>query len=47
MLPPPPLPAMGMLTMTVTLQIHDDAGHVSPVATNSGVRLLPQRSCGY
>jgi hypothetical protein len=47
MLPPPPLPAMGALTMTVTLKIHDDAGNVSPVATNTGVRLLPQGSCGY
>jgi hypothetical protein len=47
MLPPPPLPPMGALTMTVTLKIHDDAGNVSPVATNTGVRLLPQGSCGY
>jgi hypothetical protein len=47
MLPPPPLPAMGALTMTVTLKIRDDSGNVSPVATNAGVRLLPQGSCGY
>src|SRR5262249_52332948 len=47
MLPPPPLPAMGSLTMTVTLKVHDDAGNVSAVATNNGVRLLPQKSCGY
>jgi hypothetical protein len=47
MLPPPPLPATGALTMTVTLKIHDDAGNVSDVATNNGVRLLPQGSCGY
>ena len=47
MLPPPPLPATGFLTMTVTLKIHDDAGDVSPVASNAAVRLLPQGSCGY
>jgi hypothetical protein len=48
MLPPPPLPANGSsLTMTVTLKIHDDAGNVSAVATDNGVRLLPQGSCGY
>ncbi len=48
MLPPPPLPAGGApLTMTVTLRIHDEAGNVSAVATNSGVRVLPQGSCGY
>jgi len=48
MLPPPPLPADGTpLTMTVTLKIHDDAGNVSAVATDSGVRVLPQGSCGY
>jgi len=46
-LPPPPLPPSGSLTMTVTLRIHDDAGNVSAVATNSGVRLLPQGSCGF
>jgi hypothetical protein len=47
MLPPPPIPATGFLTMTVTLTIHDDAGNVSPVATDAGVRVLPQGSCGY
>lgn len=47
MLPAPPLPASGSLTMTVTLKIHDDQGNVSPVATDNGVRLLPQGSCGY
>lgn len=47
MLPPPPLPAAGSLTMIVTLQIHDDAGNVSAVKTDNGVRLLPQGSCGY
>ena len=47
-LPPPPLPAnASWLTMTVTLKIHDDAGNVSAVATDGGVRLLPQGSCGY
>jgi len=48
MLPPPPLPAnSSSLTMTVTLKIHDDAGNVSAVVTDNGVRLLPQGSCGY
>ena len=47
LLPPPPLPPSGSLTMVVTLKIHDDAGNVSAVATDSGVRLLPQGSCGY
>jgi hypothetical protein len=48
MLPPPPLPPNGSsLTMTVTLKIHDDAGNVSAAATDNGVRLLPQGSCGY
>jgi hypothetical protein len=32
--------------MTVTLKIHDDAGNVAQV-TDSGIRLLPQGSCGY
>ena len=48
MLPPPPLPADGTpLTMTVTLKIHDDAGNVSAAAADTGVRVLPQGSCGY
>jgi hypothetical protein len=48
MLPPPPLPAgAASLTMTVTLRIHDDAGNVSAVATDDGVRLLTQGLCGY
>src|SRR5262245_13556405 len=48
MTPPPPLPAnTSWLTMTVTLKVRDDAGNVSAVATDSGVRLLPQGSCGY
>ena len=48
MLPPPPLPADGTpLTMTVTLKIHDNAGNVSAVVADSGVRVLPQGSCGY
>jgi len=48
MLPPPPLPADGTpLTMTVTLKIHDEAGNVSAVVTDTGVRVLPQGSCGY
>jgi trimeric autotransporter adhesin len=47
MVPPPPLPAAGMLAMTVTLKIHDDLGNVSAVATDANIRLLPQGSCGY
>jgi hypothetical protein len=47
MVPPPPLPSSGFLPMTVTLQIHDDVGNVSAVATDTAVRLLPQGSCGY
>jgi len=33
--------------MTVTLKIHDNAGNVSAVVADSGVRVLPQGSCGY
>jgi hypothetical protein len=47
MLPSPPIPASGALTMIVTLKIHDDQGNVSPIVTDNGVRLLPQGSCGY
>ena len=47
MLPPAPLPATGFVTMTVTLKVHDDAGDVSPMASNGAIRLLPQGSCGY
>jgi hypothetical protein len=47
-LPPPPLPPdTRWLTMTVRLKIHDDLGNVSAEAVNSGVRLMPQGSCGY
>ena len=46
--PAPPLPAnASWLTMTVTLKVRDHAGNVSAVATDSGVRLLPQGSCGF
>jgi hypothetical protein len=47
MVPPPPLPAAGWFMMTVTLQIRDDLGNVSPLATDSGIRLLPQGVCGF
>jgi len=47
MLPAPPMPASGSLTLTVTLTIRDDAGNVSAAASDSGVRLLPQGSCGF
>jgi hypothetical protein len=48
MLPPPPLPANGStLMMTVTLRVRDDAGNISAVASDTGVRVLPQGLCGY
>jgi hypothetical protein len=47
LVPPPPLPAAGWFIMTVTLRIHDDLGNTSPLATDSGVRLLPQGVCGF
>ena len=48
LMPPPPLPAGNpWFTMTVTLKVHDSLGNVSAVATNNGVRLLPQGACGF
>ncbi len=48
LLPAPPLPPGNQwFTMIVTLKIHDDLGNVSPVATNSRIRLLPQGVCGF
>jgi hypothetical protein len=48
MIPAAPLPAGAQwLTMTVKLKVRDEAGNVSEEATNTGVRLLPQGSCGY
>jgi hypothetical protein len=48
LLPPAPLPAgSSSLNMTVTLKVHDDAGNVSAVVTDAGVRLFPQGACGY
>jgi hypothetical protein len=48
LMPPPPLPAGNpWFPMTVTLKIHDNLGNVSPVVTDSGVRLLPQGVCGF
>lgn len=45
--PAPPFPPGNpWYMMTVTLKIHDDAGNVAQV-TDSGIRLLPQGSCGY
>jgi Big-like domain-containing protein len=45
--PAPPLPPGNpWFTMTVTLKIHDDLGNVAQ-ATNNGVRLLPQGTCGF
>jgi hypothetical protein len=48
LLPPPPLPAGATwFMMTVTLKIHDSLGNVSAVATDNGVRLIPQNVCGF
>jgi hypothetical protein len=49
-LPAPPLPSGGpqWLPLIVTLVVHDDQGHVSPVASNNGgARVIPQGVCGY
>jgi hypothetical protein len=47
LLPPPPFPGgSSNFTMIVTLTIHDNLGHVA-TATDSGVRLLPQGTCGF
>jgi hypothetical protein len=47
LLPPPPFPAGNQnFTMIVTLTIHDSLGNVAS-ATDSGVRLLPQGTCGF
>jgi hypothetical protein len=46
--PPAPLPAgTTALSLTVTLVVHDSLGNTSAVSTHSGLRLLPQGSCGY
>lgn len=49
LMPPPPLPAgdVQWFNMIVTLRVRDDLGNVSPVSTNSAVRLLPQGVCGF
>jgi hypothetical protein len=48
MLPPPPLPAgTTSFKMIVTLQVRDNRGNVSKVATHPDVRLLPQGVCGF
>jgi len=47
LLPPPPFPAgPPNFTMIVTLTIHDSLGNVASI-TDSGVRLLPQGTCGF
>ncbi len=48
-LPSPPLPAGGplWLPLTVTLQVRDDLGNVSAVATNAGARVFPKDVCGF
>jgi hypothetical protein len=48
LLPLPPLPPGNpWFTMIVTLVVHDSQGNVSTKVTDSGVRLLPQGSCGF
>ncbi len=47
LMPAPPFPAgSSNFTMTVTLTIHDNLGNVAS-ATDSGIRLLPQGTCGF
>jgi hypothetical protein len=47
MLPLPPFPPGPQnFTMSVTLTIHDSLGNVASI-TDSGVRLLPQGTCGF
>jgi hypothetical protein len=47
LMPPPPFPAgPANFTMTITLTIHDSLGNVAS-ATATGVRLLPQGTCGF
>jgi hypothetical protein len=47
LLPPPPFPpGTPNFTMIVTLTIHDSLGNVAS-NTDSGVRLLPQGTCGF
>jgi len=46
--PAPPFPSgTTWFTMAVTLKVHDNQGNVSAVASNNGVRLFPQGSCGF
>jgi len=48
MIPAPPMPPGNpWFTMTVTLKVHDNLGNVSAVVTDSGVRLIPDGSCGF
>jgi hypothetical protein len=47
LVPPPPLPAVGWLTMIVTLKVHDDLGNVSAEVAHKDVRLLPEGVCGF
>jgi len=47
LMPPPPFPTgPANFTMIVTLTIHDSLGNVAS-ATDGGVRLLPQGTCGF
>jgi hypothetical protein len=47
-IPPPPLAAgITSFPLTVTLVVHDSLGNVSPVASETGARVLPQGACGF
>jgi hypothetical protein len=47
LMPPPPFPPGNPnFTMIVTLTVHDSLGNVAS-ATDNGVRLLPQGTCGF
>jgi hypothetical protein len=47
LMPPPPFPSgPANFSMFVTLTIHDSLGNVAS-ATDTGVRLLPQGTCGF
>jgi len=48
LVPPPPMPAAGWLTMIVTLKVHDNLGNVSAEVSHKDVRLLVEAgACGF
>jgi len=48
LVPPPPMPAAGWLTMIVTLKVHDNLGNVSAEVAHKDVRLLVEAgACGF